>query len=131
VQCPRRWEELTPSDEPTVKHCSACDQLVFFCVTDEETIAHAKAGHCIARELPDESELPHTYLGQPQEVPPVTEQQDRAERLMLRERGIDDSIKNAQSSSRCCPRCQYPAPNWRKTCRICGFEMGRVLNRDL
>jgi hypothetical protein len=99
---------------------------VYLCSSDEETVGHAQAGHCIAREMPDSSELPHVYVGQPVGLPPATPQQEEANRLMLRERGVDDAIKNARSSTRSCPRCQYPAPDWRATCRVCGFEMGRA-----
>lgn len=78
----------------------------------------------MAREIPDSSELPVMYLGEPKYVPPTPEQEE-ALRLESRERAIDDALKNI-SSPRCCPRCHYPAPNWRKTCRVCGKEIGRV-----
>lgn len=127
VVCPQRWESLAPTDELGVRHCGQCDQQVHFCTTDAETVAHAQAGHCIAREMPDSSEMRAVYVGQPVGLPPETPQQAEARRLMLRERGVDDAIKNARSSSRCCPQCQYPAPDWRVSCRVCGFEFGRVL----
>ncbi len=124
--CPQLWEELTPTDESSVRHCGQCDQRVYFCTTDAETIAHAGAGHCIAREMPDSSEMRAVYVGQPVGLPSETPQQAEALRLILRERGIDDAIKNARSSSRSCPQCHYPAPDWRVSCRVCGFEFGRV-----
>ena len=43
-QCPKLWEQLALTESPGVRHCSACDRNVYFCVTDEETIEHAKAG---------------------------------------------------------------------------------------
>jgi hypothetical protein len=125
--CPQRWEALTPTEEPGVRHCGRCDQRVYICSSDEEAVTHARAGHCIAREMPDASELPRVYVGQPVGLPPVTSQQEEARRVMLRERGVDDAIKNARRSSRCCPRCKYPAPDWRVECRVCGFEMGRAV----
>ncbi|MDR3637829.1 MAG: hypothetical protein P4L84_28745 [Isosphaeraceae bacterium] len=124
--CPKRWEALTPTEERGVRHCGQCDQRAYLCATDEETVTHARAGHCIAREMPDAFELPRVYVGQPAGLPPVTPQQEEARRAMLRERGVDDAIKNAQRSSRCCARCKYPAPDWRVECRVCGFEMGRA-----
>jgi len=124
--CPQRWESLAPTDEPGVRHCGQCDKEVYFCTTDAETVSHAQAGHCIAREMPDLSEMRAVYVGQPVGVPPETSQQAEARKLMLRERGVDDAIKNA-SCSRCCPECQYPAPDWRVSCRVCSFEFGRVL----
>lgn len=125
--CPQRWEALAPTEEAQVRHCDQCDRRVHLCSTDEETIAHARAGHCIAREMPDASELPHVYVGQPVGVPPVTPQQEEALRVRLRERGVDDAIRNARRSSRCCPRCSYPAPDWRVDCRVCGFKIGRAV----
>lgn len=125
--CPQRWEALAPTEEPGVRHCDRCDQRVYLCSSDEETIAHARAGHCIAREMPNASELPRVYVGRPVSVAPVTPEQAEALRVMRRERGVDDAIRNARRSSRCCPRCQYPAPAWRVECRVCGFEMGRAV----
>jgi hypothetical protein len=126
-QCPKLWSELSPTASAGIRHCFVCDCDVFFCKTDEETIDHAKAGHCIAaRELPDENELPHVYVGQPVNPPISTVQQEQAAKWFGRERAIDDSIKNADAG-RSCPKCNYPAPRWRVTCRICGYEMGRQL----
>lgn len=124
-QCPRLWEELTPTAEASVRHCGHCNRDVFFCSTDDETLTHARAGHCIARAIPDESELPDIYLGQPKHVPPPTPEQEEAEHLTHRERGIDDALKNL-TTRRSCPRCRYPVPGWRTTCRVCGLELGRL-----
>jgi hypothetical protein len=124
--CPQRWESLTPTEQGWTRHCSQCNRQVYLCTSDEQTIAHARAGNCIAREIPDGSELPHIYVGQPSGLPATTPEQERALEISHRERGIDDAIKNAQRSSRCCPRCQYPAPDWRVACRVCGFELERV-----
>jgi hypothetical protein len=127
--CPKRWEELTVGDDPAVRHCSQCDRQVYFCATDDETVAHAMAGHCIARERPADSERPRVTIGQPSHPPrvTVTPKQQEAGRLIQRERGIDDSIRTAQTSTRFCPHCRYPATDWRVTCRVCGFVMGRAI----
>ncbi len=126
VVCPQQWEALTPTDVSGVRYCSQCEQRVFFCESDEETIAHAHAGHCVARELPDASELPRAYLGQPAVRPPATPEQTRAGLWNVRERAVNDAIKNARRSTRHCPQCHYPTPDWRLSCRVCGFEFGRV-----
>jgi hypothetical protein len=126
-RCPKIWTELSPTASADIRHCTVCHCDVFFCKADEETIKHAKAGHCIAREIPDENELPHVYVGRPKNPPVPTQEQKEAAEWFGRERGIDDSIKNADSD-RSCPKCQYPAPCWRETCRVCGFKMGRVLS---
>jgi hypothetical protein len=123
-QCPQAWDELAPTASPEIRHCGVCDCDVFFCTTDDETIDHARAGHCIARELPDERELPHVYIGQPQGVPLPLPEHEVAQTWFDRERAIDDSVKNADAE-RSCPKCNYPAPPWRETCRVCGYQMGR------
>jgi hypothetical protein len=125
-QCPKSWSELTPTTSADIRHCAVCDCNVFFCKTDEETIQHAKAAHCIARELPDDDNLLQVYVGQPLNVPTPTPEQEEAGKWFRRERAIDDSIKNADAK-RSCPKCNYPARPWRETCRVCGFKMGRAL----
>lgn len=124
-QCPKLWSELSPTAEAGIRHCSVCDCDVYFCGTDAETIEHARAGHCIARELPDKDSLPRVYVGQPRDLPDRTPEQEDAMKRFVREQGIDDAIKNADAG-RSCPECQYPAPRWRVTCRVCGFKMGRL-----
>ena len=96
-QCPQLWTDLSATETADIRHCAVCDREVFFCTTDEETIEHAKAGHCIARELPDDDELPQTYLGEPNNVPDSTPDQEKAAAWSGRERGIDDSIQNADA----------------------------------
>ncbi|MDB5296683.1 MAG: hypothetical protein JWO31_2666 [Phycisphaerales bacterium] len=127
--CPKTWESLTPTDQASVRHCAQCDQNVYLCSTDKETLGHARAGHCVAREIPDSSELPAMYVGQPTYVPPHTAEQDEALRLTHRERGINDALKNLRAI-RSCPRCHYPSPSWRTDCRVCGCWMGRMSQGD-
>lgn len=124
--CSRRWEELAPTGDERVRHCGHCDQDVYFCESDQETIAHARAGPCIARERPDGSELPQLILGRATPTQATTPGQAAAEALQDRESGIDDAIHSAPSSTRHCPKFLYPAPNWRVACRVSGFEFGRV-----
>lgn len=133
VVCPKLWDELTDSDDPSARHCNQCDRQVFLCTTDDETIAHARAGDCIAREMPDISGMRSIFLGKPvrpEAAIPETPEQREVGRMRQREWGVDDSIKNAERSARTCSKCHYPAPDWRLTCRVCGFEMGRA-NVDL
>lgn len=125
-RCDKAWDELADTDRPDVRHCERCRSEVYFCVTDEETIAHAKAGHCIAREGPDQSELPAIIVGKPRDIPERTPVQSEAVAWKIREMHLDDSIQNVTRWTRACPRCSYPAPDWRMTCRVCGFEMGRA-----
>jgi len=124
-QCSRQWEDLTTTGDPLVRHCDRCSNDVYLCTTDEATIAHARAGHCIAREAPDDSER-RLGLGRPTDPPEITPTQEAALKWSLRESGIDDSIRKARDAPRCCPQCAFPAPAWRTTCRVCGYEMGRL-----
>ena len=128
VVCPKSWDALAATDDPAVRHCGRCDRAVHYCTTDAETIAHARAGNCIAREMPDVSGMRYVTIGTPSRPPPPPPTPEViAERSWLRrERGIDDAIENAQRATRACPECAYPAPDWRVACRVCGFAFGRV-----
>jgi hypothetical protein len=44
-----------------------------------------------------------------------------------RERGKRATEKDAAITSRRCPQCGSPCPEYRKTCKACGFEVGRAL----
>jgi len=118
--CPKQWEHLDVTNDESVRHCASCGKDVHYCRTDEQTIAHAKAGHCIARLAPDKAELPPVVIGRPtvQHVP--TEQERTAQEWASRERRVDEAIKDALSVSVSCPACGYPAGEWRKTCKVCG-----------
>jgi hypothetical protein len=121
--CPKRWDDLAATDDPAARHCDQCDRQVYLCTTDEQTIAHAKAGHCIAREeLVDSG--PRLRLGKI--TPPKITELTEAQRRTLREFGINEAIRAAQSASRSCPECGYPVTDWRVTCRVCGFKLGRA-----
>jgi hypothetical protein len=105
---------------------------VFFCETDAETITHALAGDCIARVMPVDTEPRRVVIGKPANplpAKPITPERAELGRLIQREYGIDDAIKNAGISSRVCPECGYPAPDWRVDCRVCGFKIGRVTDQ--
>lgn len=124
--CPRTWEGLQPTADSDIRHCGQCNRDVYFCRTDEETLHHARAGHCIAREEPHSDEMPRIMLGQPEVIPEVTPRQKQANAWRLRERGITDALDNARyEGARDCPQCGYPVPSFRKSCYVCSFELGR------
>jgi hypothetical protein len=125
--CPLQWDALTPTADPNVRSCSACNKPVYFCATDEETLAHARLGDCVAREEPDKSELPKLVVGEPNQVLPSTESQEKARAWTHREQGVCEAISSQISpSDRLCPECSYPVADWLPRCRVCGFEIGRV-----
>lgn len=47
-ECPARWDRLTPTTDPRVRHCASCDRAVFHCDTIDEARRHAAAGECVA-----------------------------------------------------------------------------------
>jgi uncharacterized protein (TIGR02996 family) len=49
--CDRRWEDLRPTEDGTVRFCEACRQNVHYCDTITEARRHASGGHCIALDL--------------------------------------------------------------------------------
>ena len=119
-----RWEGLEPTTESRVRHCLVCEANVYFCASAEETLEHARANHCIAREEPDPSEL-WVVLGRPTLVdadPP----NERATELVRRERGIDRVLAGRFDASwRHCPMCGYPVPEFRQSCYVCGHGRKR------
>lgn len=64
-KCPKRWEALAPTGTEGVRRCGACRRLVYRCETDEDVIAHAKAGHCIAKALLDATGQQCMMVGEP------------------------------------------------------------------
>jgi uncharacterized protein (TIGR02996 family) len=51
VVCDRRWDELTATDDPTVRRCGACEQNVHYCDTIEDARTRAHRGECVAVSL--------------------------------------------------------------------------------
>ncbi|MBK8252656.1 MAG: hypothetical protein IPK82_08310 [Polyangiaceae bacterium] len=54
--------------------------------------------------------------------------QELAALIVKRESGIDRVIRGPLDvDMRTCPECNYPVERFRKTCWVCGFEVGRQL----
>jgi hypothetical protein len=47
-QCPKRWEQLRPTEDEAVRFCDQCRRQVFFCTSLEVAQTHAAVGDCIA-----------------------------------------------------------------------------------
>lgn len=47
-ECPRTWENLTPTKEAAVRYCDTCRQRVYYCTTVTEARRHVHRGRCIA-----------------------------------------------------------------------------------
>ncbi len=109
-----------------MRFCDGCEKNVYFCSTDAETIEHALAGDCVAREEPAREELPRMVIGRPRVPIQVTPTQREARVWNKRERGIDKVLDGRVEASRRCPSCSYPVLSFRKTCYVCGHEVGRA-----
>ena len=122
-QCPLKWESLAATADPGVRHCRTCDREVYFCASDEETMAHADEGHCIARAAPHPSELPMLVLGEPDaewlRANRPTLRQVEAERIASRESRVNTALDNLHFTPRRCSACGYPVPSWWRECRVC------------
>lgn len=46
-ECPRTWEALAPTGDPSVRRCDGCEQLVYLCRTRDEAEERARRGECI------------------------------------------------------------------------------------
>lgn len=60
-QCPKQWENLAGTDDPTVRHCDACKKKVYYCRSIREAYDRAQRGECVAvdssvRRLPGDLE---------------------------------------------------------------------------
>lgn len=49
--CPILWEAMTPTENPTVRHCESCKRHVYYCDTIGEVHRYARNGHCIAVDI--------------------------------------------------------------------------------
>lgn len=50
-ECPKRWEELTPTEENGVRFCGACQKTVHYCRDRDDLRLNANLGNCVAVEL--------------------------------------------------------------------------------
>jgi uncharacterized protein (TIGR02996 family) len=68
--CDKRWDELTPTDNATVRFCDRCKEDVHYCDTITEAREHAQKGHCVAVDLgitrcQYDLNPPLSYVGRP------------------------------------------------------------------
>ncbi|MBP3957599.1 TIGR02996 domain-containing protein [Gemmata sp. G18] len=49
--CDKNWDEMTPTEDPTVRQCEQCHQAVHYCDTITTAREHADQDHCIAIDL--------------------------------------------------------------------------------
>jgi uncharacterized protein (TIGR02996 family) len=58
-ECPMNWEDLRPTEDAMVRHCSSCQAKVYYTTSLEEGREHARRGECVclASDVDDESQL--------------------------------------------------------------------------
>src|SRR5262249_20738897 len=49
--CDNRWDEMTPTEDNSVRRCEGCKENVHYCDTITEAREHAQQGHCVAVDL--------------------------------------------------------------------------------
>ena len=47
-QCPKKWEQLEPTDDDAVRFCVTCQQRVYFCSSMQEATQPARRDDCVA-----------------------------------------------------------------------------------
>ncbi len=50
-ECPKRWENLRPTDSPLVRSCDACRKNVYYCESVREARRRAERGECVAIDV--------------------------------------------------------------------------------
>lgn len=86
AECPKVWENLMGTSDPAKRHCVRCERDVFLCSGLDDTIAHGRVGHLVARDEPAQAELPPLRLDGPPFHPSASQLQ--AQDLHRREHGI-------------------------------------------
>jgi len=110
-KCPLNWSDLRETEEENKRFCNQCENDVFLCKTDGETIDHAKQGHCIARvnfNIKKKITIGQTKLD-PSEI--IAENRNR------REEAITVALK--VNSGKTCKRCSYPVNEDSLDCEVC------------
>ncbi len=122
--CPGFWDCLETTDNTAVRRCRVCSQSVFLCLGDAETLSHARAGHCLARRGFGFRVLRTNHEFEP---PPPLSPEDQA---VLETAQADyhrmKALNRLKYSSRFCPQCGYPCPNWEESCYVCSHHLGVV-----
>jgi len=48
VNCPKQWEELTPTDDPKIRNCADCHKPVHFIDSQEQLVDAMFGRKCVA-----------------------------------------------------------------------------------
>lgn len=61
--CPRQWESLGKTEDPSVRFCGVCSENVYLCDTPLEFVTQGNLGRCVAipaNVKPCQTANPHT-----------------------------------------------------------------------
>lgn len=64
LECRQKWETLTATANPIVRHCDSCGKDVTFCATQQKLDQMRASGQCVAFHTRRENR-PVTVLGLP------------------------------------------------------------------
>ena len=113
--CPLTWDKLNATEDNNIRFCGECQRQVFFCSMDEETITHARAGDCIAREMPEDNSRNMIIIGRPS-IEEIREDILR-EHYTRKEKAVDEAINLNSIFS--CSKCGYPKKDELSACEVC------------
>jgi uncharacterized protein (TIGR02996 family) len=71
LTCPKKWDNLEPTADPTIRTCNACQENVYFAPTVKIARLLAKQGHCVSVDVAqsrhpndlEEDDQPIYYVG--------------------------------------------------------------------
>jgi hypothetical protein len=118
-RCPKKWDDLQRTADPTVRFCQECRENVYLTRNDTETLQRARAGQCVARLSPQEEDG-RTLLGEISEEHAA--ELDAEHRRAERERRIQEALLRIPGNSKSCPTSGFPEDS-RLGCAVCAVSI--------
>lgn len=115
-KCRQTWDALTPTEQDDVRHCATCDHHVYYCQTDADLLAHAEAGHCVARRMPLTRWSFVNVLGRPELS---ASREDRIDLYRERLEQAKTFALQFDSGPGRCARCGFPVSPDVDSCGVC------------
>lgn len=50
-QCPKQWDQLVPTNQPTIRRCTICHREVHLALTEEDFRRYREPGMCVAVQV--------------------------------------------------------------------------------
>jgi hypothetical protein len=61
-ECPRTWETLGATSDPSARHCTTCAKLVYLCRSREEAEERARRGDCITIDADSWTQISQRFV---------------------------------------------------------------------